>query len=261
VIYGARAHLHNWQGGRGILQILAKSTFGGVIDGQVATAICPAHDLRMPSIGSGIVATLPDMNAGSSESLPLVVSFDLQLTDVERGLASLPRARFARMVAWFGMLVVPALVAWRWHEGRDPTLLAVVGVVMLGVLFAGRNPAKRIAKRIYDAVPPEDRHVELNVDDSGIRLVAGDASAETPWARISRVTDARHSLLLFESRSNAQIIPKRALTAEQYAALRSLVKQHVVPRKEPWLTPEISRRIVTYALLLVGMWMLYRYRH
>ena len=77
------------------------------------------------------------MNAGSSETQPLVISFDLQLTDVERGLASLPRARFARMAAWFAMLVVAALVAWRWHEGRDPSLLAVVGVIMIAVLFAG----------------------------------------------------------------------------------------------------------------------------
>jgi hypothetical protein len=260
-IYGAWAHLHNWQPEHGARQIRADSIIVGPIDGQGTLAERPAHYLRMPSIGNRIVATLPNMNAGSSATQPLVISFELQLADVERGLASLPRARFARMAAWFGMLVVAALVAWRWHEGRDPSLLAVVGVVMIAVLFAGSNPAKRIAKRVYDALPAEARHVELNVDDSGIKLVAGDTTAETPWARVSRVSDARHSLLLFESRSNAQIIPKRALSAEQYATLRALVKQHVVPRKEPWWTPEIARRIFTYALLIVGLWMLYRYRH
>jgi YcxB-like protein len=191
---------------------------------------------------------------------PLVITFDLQLADVERGLASLPRARFARSAAWFSMLVVAALVAWRWHEGRNPSIMVVVGAFLIVALFAGRDPAKRIAKKVYQALPTDARHVELTIDDQKLRLVSGAAATELDWNAVARALDSRHSILLFESRSSAQIIPKRALSREQYAALSAIVKRKVVPRREPWLTPAIARRMVTYLLLLIGIGLLYHFQ-
>jgi len=60
--------------------------------------------------------------------------------------------------------------------------------------------------------------------------------------------------------SNAQIVPKRALTPEQYSALRALVRQHVVRRNEPWLTPQIAVRIAIYAVLFGAFWFFYQHR-
>ena len=201
------------------------------------------------------------MSTGTSESQPVVVAFDLQLVDVERGLSSLSRARFARLFAWLSMLVVAALVAWRWREGHNPTVLAIVGVVLVAILFLSRDPAKRVARRVFDALPPEVRHVELTLSNAGVSLQAGETRTDTAWSSIVKVVDARHSFLLFESRTHAQIIPKRALISEQYAILKSLVEAHVVPQSEPWWTPEVLRRAVLYALLLTGLWMFYRLRH
>jgi hypothetical protein len=188
------------------------------------------------------------------------VNFELQLVDVEQGLAVLPRARLSKMFGWFGVFAVLAIIAWRWHEGRDPSLLAVVGVLLIAMFVFGRDPTKRIARRVYDALPNEARQVALRCNDQGIQLQSSDSSTLLPWTDVTRVLEARTSFLIFASRTSAQIVPKRALTAEHVTTLRHLVARYVVPRREPWLTDAVFRRILIYALLFAAVWAIYKYR-
>jgi len=192
--------------------------------------------------------------------VPIIVTFDLQLLDVQQGLGALPRARWAKVAAWIGILTVGALVAWRVHEGRDPGVMVAVGVFLVAALFIGRDPAKRIAKRVYANLPEVERHVELKFDQEGIQTNTGAQATLTPWSRVMQVVEARHTFVLFESRSNAQLVPKRAMTNEQCAELRELIRQRVVPRKDPWLTRQVAVRLVIYALLFVALWLFFRNR-
>lgn len=188
------------------------------------------------------------------------VGFELQLADVEQGLAMLPRARLSKFFGWFGVLGIVAIIGWRWHEGRDQVLLAIVGILVISTFVLGRDPTKRIAKRVYDALPIDARQVTLSIDDEGIHLASGATNTRVNWAEVARVLDARTSFLIFASRTNAQIVPKRALTAEQVIDLRNLVARHVVPRREPWLSTAILRRVLIYALLFAAMSALFYYR-
>lgn len=208
-----------------------------------------------------VVLAYPAMDTSLADSQTVNVAFDFQLSDIEQGLASLPRARWARIAGWSSILVVAALIAWRLREGRDPGYVILLGVFLMVVLFVGRDPSKRIAKRVYEGLPPEARHVELSFNQQGIKLTTGSESTETPWTQLSHVLDSRSSILLFESRSNAQIVPKRALTPEQYSVLHALVRRHVVRRNEPWLTPQITVRIAIYAVLFGAFWFFYQHRH
>lgn len=200
------------------------------------------------------------MTIASDEPRVVEVNFELQLTDVEQGLASLPRARLSKMAGWFGVVAVVAVIGWRWHEGRDPRLLTVVGVLLIAALVWGRDPTKRIAKRIYDALPIQERQVSLSCNDEGVRLQSGDSSTLVTWPEVARVLEARKSFLVFASRTNAQIVPKRVLTTEQVIAFRELAKHHVVPRREPWLTDALFRRILIYGLVFAAIWAFYKYR-
>jgi YcxB-like protein len=197
------------------------------------------------------------MASDDSELPPIEVQFELQLSDVERGLASLPRARLARWIAWLSMPAVVGVLAWRWHEGRSPGILAVFGGILLLALFLGRDPSKRIAKRVFEALPAEARAVSMHLDIHGISLALNAESTQVDWQRVSRAVESRHSILLFSSRSSAQIIPKRALSSEQLQGLRTLIARYVVARREPWITPEIRRRFVIYAVLIVAFWLVY----
>src|ERR1039457_3708306 len=89
------------------------------------------------------------------------VKCELQLADVEQGLALLPRARLSKICGWFGVVAVMAIIGWRWHEGRAPSLLAIVGVLLIATFILGRDPTKRIAKRIFDSLPADALQVSL----------------------------------------------------------------------------------------------------
>jgi len=187
------------------------------------------------------------------------IKFELQLVDVEQGLAQLPRARLSKVFGWFGVVAVVAIIAWRWHEGRDPSLLAIVGVLLVATFFLRRDPTKRIAKRIFEALPADALQVSLQCDETGIQLTSSDSSTHVAWNEVVRVLDTRASFLIFTSRTNAQIVPKRALQTDQVNALRQLVARHVVPQREPWLTPAIQRRLLVYAALFAAVWVIYYY--
>lgn len=196
-------------------------------------------------------------------SSPTVVNleFELQLADVEQGLQALPRARLSRLFSWLSVVAVVAIVAWRWHEGRDPGVLVIVAIFLIGILVVGRDPAKRVAKRVFDALPTEARTLKLRIDDAGIHLGTGDTPSQLSWAQVTRVLDARRSFLVFASRTEAQIIPKRSLTLEQIGVIRALVARHVTPQREPWLSPELVRRTLVYGLILAALWFAYHYIH
>ncbi len=185
------------------------------------------------------------------------VEFELQLADVEQGLALLPRARLSKVFGWFGVIAVVLIIAWRWHEGRDPSLLAIVGVLLIATLVFRRDPTKRIAGRIFDALPVDARQVSLKCDEVGVQLMSSESSTLVNWNEVVRVLDTRASFLIFTSRTNAQIVPKRALAAAQIKDLRQLVARHVVPRREPWLTPAIVRQLIVYAALFAAVWAIY----
>jgi hypothetical protein len=188
------------------------------------------------------------------------VKFELQLADVEQGLALLPRARLSKIFGWFGVIAVILIIGWRWHEGRDPSLLAIVGVFLIAIFVLGRDPTKRIARRIFEALPPDALQVSLQCDEAGVQLMSNDSSTSVAWNEVVRVLDTRASFLIFTSRTNAQIVPKRALQTDQVNDLRQLFGRHVVPQHEPWLTPAIVRRLIVYAALFAAVWAIYYYK-
>jgi hypothetical protein len=201
------------------------------------------------------------MTQSHSDTQVVEIDFELQLSDVQRGLSALPRARFSKWVGWVGVIAVISIIAWRWHEGRDARTLAFVGVLLISFFVLGRDPTKRIAKRIFEALPVDARKVHMRFDESGIQVDSGEAQL-LGWSNVTRVVDTRHTLLFFASRTNAQIVPKRALTSEQLQSTRAMIARHVVTRREPWATPALIRRVLIYALVFVAIaLMLYRQHH
>jgi hypothetical protein len=185
--------------------------------------------------------------------------FELQLSDIHRGLAALPRARFSKWVGWFGVVAVLAIIGWRWQEGRDQRTLLVVGALLIAFFVVGRDPTKRIARKIFQQLPADARQVAIRVDETGVQVVSGDTQ-HLEWAKVTRVTDTRETFLVFASRTNAQILPKRAMTTEQIRTVRELIARHVVPQREPWLTPTLTRRVLIYTVIFAAIWLWYTYR-
>ncbi len=187
------------------------------------------------------------------ESPAIELDFELQREDIERGLAALPRARAARAVSIAAMLAVIGLVAYRWQEGRDRQALLVVGVVLLGLIFLGRDPSKRVARRVHESLAPEARKLHMKIDAAGLSAGTGDGVSELPWSDVQRVIETPHTVLVFATASDAQILPKRAMNGEQLALLRALVASNVTPKRAPIFTRQVVRRLVLWLLMLVGL--------
>jgi len=155
-------------------------------------------------------------------------------------------------------------VAARIHEGvvwsaRDQRTLLVVGALLIAFFVVGRDPTKRIARKIFQQLPADARQVSIRVDETGVQVVSGDTQ-HLEWAKVTRVTDTRETFLVFASRTNAQILPKRAMTTEQIRTVREFIARHVVPQREPWLTPTLVRRVLIYTVIFAAIWLWYTYR-
>lgn len=183
----------------------------------------------------------------------------LTLSDIEAGLSALPRAKFARLVAWGGGIAVAALVAYRWIEGRDRTSLLVVAVVLFALLAINSNPAKRIAKRVYSSLPEDSKHLRIFADEQGFRVVSNQNETRLDWGDVRRFVETRHVLVVFVSQHDAQILPKRAFNESELTAIRGWASTKIRKHDEPWLTPELRMRMMIWLVVFALVWIAWTY--
>jgi hypothetical protein len=181
----------------------------------------------------------------------------LTLSDIESGLAALPRARAARFVVLGGALVVIALVVYRWNEGRERTPLIVIGAVFLLLLLMNGNPAKRIAKKVFASLPEESKTIRVRVDEDGFGVTSSGTESRLPWRDVRRCVETREVLVVFITQHDGQILPKRAFSASELESIREWSKTKIVERsasKEPWFTPELRTRMMIWILVFALVW-------
>jgi hypothetical protein len=179
---------------------------------------------------------------------------ELTLLDIEAGLASLPRAKIARAIALVGASLVIAMIGYRWYEGKDRVVLLIVGVALLALLAFNLNPARKIAKKVYESLPADAKKIAIGINNEGLVLRSGGAESEVPWSAMWKLVETREVLVVFVSRENAQIIPKRAFSKAQLTRLRELAAQNILGHDEPWLTPELRKRMMLWLLSFVVVW-------
>jgi hypothetical protein len=175
----------------------------------------------------------------------------LELRDIEEGLGSLPRARIARWLGLLAPVLATAIMVYRWEEQRDRMMLgAVTGLLILSLLFM-RNPTKRLAKRVFASLDEEAQKLTVRIDAEGIHLESSGNQTLLLWPQIWQVTESRGTILVFMSRANAQIIPKRAFCDSELTQFRAWVRASLVPRHEPWLTPDLRRRLTIWLVIVI----------
>jgi hypothetical protein len=179
---------------------------------------------------------------------------ELRLSDVEAGLASLPRAKIARAISLGGGALVIALVGYRWYEGKDRTMLVAIAAALLALLFVNRNPARKIAKQVYESLPAEARRIGVLITEQGILLRSSGTESELAWSSIWKLVETREVIVVFVSRENAQILPKRAFSEAQLVELRKLAKARIVEHHEPFLTPELQKRLFVWLSAFAVAW-------
>lgn len=201
----------------------------------------------------------PDSSVKTDAASPSIGEVTLALSDIEEGLAALPRAKMARYVSWFGAVAVAGLVGYRWIEGRDRTSLIVIAVVLLFILALNRNPAKRIAKRVYTSLSEDAKKLHIAVSDDGFRVGSSGSESLLEWANVRRLVETRNVLVVFVSQHDAQILPKRAFTEGELESIRSFAQSKVQLHDEPWLTPELRTRMMIWLVVVAVIWLAFTY--
>lgn len=195
----------------------------------------------------------------SSGSAAAVGEVTLTLSDIEAGLSALPRAKVARIVVWGGAVAVATLVVYRYLQGGDRTSLVVIGIVMIGLLLVNRNPSRRIAARIHASLPEDARRLRVSVSEQGFSVTSSGNESLLAWSKVLRCVESRNVFVVFLSRRDAQILPKRAFTEAELSAIRGWARTNIIRHDEPWFTPALRLRLMVWLVVFALVWIAWTY--
>ncbi|GMU66801.1 MAG: hypothetical protein AMXMBFR36_30750 [Acidobacteriota bacterium] len=85
----------------------------------------------------------------------------------------------------------------------------------------------RHVRRLYRQTKAAGRPTTYSIDDSGLTLQSENGSGSVPWPDFHRWKEGRSCLLLYINQALFIILPKRAFSADQLAATRAYLHQHV----------------------------------
>ncbi len=120
------------------------------------------------------------------------------------------------IVGFFYMLGMPDV---------NPAFL--VALLVIGLLFTVVQPLMLYSKakkqvKVNEAI---NASLEYNISKSGIKVTQGEQSAFTTWDEIVKVTSTKNLVMLYTSRVNAYVIPKKDLK-EGISELKKIIQDN-----------------------------------
>jgi len=80
------------------------------------------------------------------------------------------------------------------------------------------------------SLPQRRHHFLFLKDSSGFDLAAGESSAHVSWNDVPKVVEKRNYFLIYLNKFDACIIPKRAIRAEEFNVVKSILSAKLTPR-------------------------------
>lgn len=110
---------------------------------------------------------------------------------------------------------------------RDIFQLTIL--LVLGLLFTVVQPLqmKLKASAQIKANPMFQEPIHFLFDEKGMNVSQRGETALLPWQDIRRVKESKHSIFVYVSSINANIIPKEGLGEEQLAQLKEMLRGHL----------------------------------
>jgi YcxB-like protein len=142
------------------------------------------------------------------------------------------------MVRWtrlvmpsFGALLAVFLLHGLWTQPFSVSLLPGMAFSLFLLLLPFLNIRKQ--KTLYANSNALHGQLTLDVDDSGIQFEGPITSAKVNWAYFGRFFEDHRAFVLYQkNQAIFQMVPKRALSADQVALFRQYLEQNVRPRGE-----------------------------
>ncbi len=151
------------------------------------------------------------------------VEFDIKITAADLYDYMLAHT-YSGFSGIFGGIVGALLIVLWFYTGMIYYLVA--GIVIL--LYIPCSLFLRARKQAAGEAFKEPFHYELT--EGGITITQGSAVMEQPWAVVMKATSTNRSLLLYTSKVNAWIFPKRELGTKKDEVIQ-MIAAHVPPDK------------------------------
>ena len=126
---------------------------------------------------------------------------------------------FVVLLAVFGFLLNPTARA-----ARD--LMPIFGLIVLWIAALWVIPLCSM-RRQFLKQPGAHGPRTLNLDSVGAHWKWSGGSADVEWPNYIRSAEGRNQILFYTSPTCFNILPKRAIPADQLSSLRELLKQNV----------------------------------
>ncbi len=124
----------------------------------------------------------------------------------------------------FGTIIGCFLVAAAFQTGT--VILGIMGVFIIGYFPWILN----IKSAAQAASPAFKDPIHYKMNDEGIEISKGEESQKIEWSVITKAISTRKSIILYTSKVNAFIFPRRVL-GDRISLLIEMVSTHVAPGK------------------------------
>jgi hypothetical protein len=115
--------------------------------------------------------------------------------------------------------------------GNTRTLLPFFGLMIVWFAVLGGLPMWWSARRQFLKQPAVHGPRTVSLDAAGTHSRWNGGSSDVEWKNYIRFVESENQFLLYTSPACFNIIPKRALEAEQQSELRALLGQHISAAK------------------------------
>ena len=107
------------------------------------------------------------------------------------------------------------------------TMIITIGLfALLFVVILKRN-----LKKQYNSNKLMQAENDVIMDEAGLHISAEHGNTNIVWNNVSKAAESKNGFYVYIANMQAFIIPKRLLSAEEEATIRSLIQTHLPPEK------------------------------
>jgi hypothetical protein len=181
----------------------------------------------------------------------------LTADDVADAQMAMPAVAKAHRFLAFVVAAVALQILWM--GAGLPIPLAVVCAVAIGFALYSlrRRLLRRGANKTLSLRQPGELDVRYEFTDAGYRTASRNRSAEATWESLHGWIEGPAIIALQTSQQLYEVVPKRAFTADDLAALRAVLQQRVHTRTAPRTFLARFRWLILWAILIALFFVFY----